>query len=57
MPRNDVVNLMSDRLEIRRSRRNRIIRYRQPRFTTGSTASHIYQIRAVRNQNRQVQDI
>lgn len=57
MPRNDVVNLMSDRLEIRRSRRNQIIRYRQPRFTTGSTVSHIYQIRAVRNQNRQVQDI
>lgn len=31
-PRNDVVDLMSSRLEMRRSRRNRTTRYRQPRF-------------------------
>ena len=31
-PRNDVVKLMSDRREFRRSRRNRTTRYRKPRF-------------------------
>lgn len=31
-PRNDVVDLMSSRAEMRSSRRNRTIRYRQPRF-------------------------
>jgi len=31
-PRNDVVELMSSRREMRRSRRNRTTRYRQPRF-------------------------
>ena len=31
-PRNDVVDLMSSRLEMRRSRRNRTTRYREPRF-------------------------
>lgn len=31
-PRNDVVNLMSFRRAMRRSRRNRTTRYRQPRF-------------------------
>ena len=32
MPRNDVVDLMSTRRELRRSRRNRTTRYRAPRF-------------------------
>ena len=31
-PRNDVVDLMSTRRELRRARRNRTTRYRQPRF-------------------------
>ena len=31
-PRNDVVELMSSRREMRRSRRNRTTRYREPRF-------------------------
>ena len=31
-PRNDVVELMSSRCEMRRSRRNRTTRYREPRF-------------------------
>ena len=39
-PRNDVVDLMSSRLEMRRSRRNRITRYRQPRFNNRVHSKH-----------------
>ena len=40
MPRNDVVKLMSDRRELRRSRRNRTTRYRQPRFNNRVYSKH-----------------
>lgn len=40
MPRNDVVKLMSDRRELRRSRRNRTTRYRQPRFNNRVRSKH-----------------
>ena len=39
-PRNDVVDLMSSRLELRRSRRNRTTRYRQPRFNNRVHSKH-----------------
>ena len=39
-PRNDVVKLMSDRRELRRSRRNRTTRYRQARFDNRVHAKH-----------------
>ena len=39
-PRNDVVDLMSSRLELRRSRRNRTTRYRQPRFNNRAHSKH-----------------
>lgn len=38
-PRNDVVKLMSDRRELRRSRRNRTTRYRAARFDNRVHAS------------------
>ena len=40
MPRNDVVKLMSDRRELRRGRRNRTTRYRQPRFNNRVHSKH-----------------
>lgn len=40
MPRNDVMKLMSDRRELRRSRRNRTTRYRQPRFDNRVHSKH-----------------
>lgn len=40
MPRNDVAKLMSDRRELRRSRRNRTTRYRQPRFNNRVHSKH-----------------
>ena len=39
-PRNDVTNLMSSRLEQRRSRRSRTIRYRKPRFDNRVQSKH-----------------
>ena len=39
-PRNDVTELMSSRLEMRRSRRNRTTRYRQPRFDNRVHSKH-----------------
>lgn len=39
-PRNDVVKLMSDRREMRRSRRSRTTRYRQARFDNRVHAKH-----------------
>lgn len=39
-PRNDVTNLMSSRLQMRRSRRNRKTRYRQPRFNNRVHSKH-----------------
>ena len=39
-PRNDVVELMSSRREMRRSRRNRTTRYRQPRFNNRVHSKH-----------------
>ena len=39
-PRNDVTDLMSSRLEMRRSRRNRTTRYRQPRFNNRVHSKH-----------------
>lgn len=39
-PRNDVTNLMSSRLEMRRSRRNRTTRYRQARFDNRVHSKH-----------------
>lgn len=39
-PRNDVIKLMSDRREMRRSRRNRITRYRAARFDNRVHAKH-----------------
>ena len=39
-PRNDVVKLMSDRRELRRGRRNRTTRYRQPRFDNRVHSKH-----------------
>ena len=39
-PRNDVTDLMSSRLELRRSRRNRTTRYRQPRFNNRVHSKH-----------------
>lgn len=39
-PRNDVVKLMSDRREMRRSRRNRTTRYRQARFDNRVHVKH-----------------
>ena len=39
-PRNDVVKLMSDRSEMRRSRRSRTTRYRQARFDNRVHAKH-----------------
>ena len=39
-PRNDVTELMSSRLEMRRSRRNRTTRYRQSRFDNRVHAKH-----------------
>lgn len=39
-PRNDVTNLMSFRLEIRRSRRSRTTRYRQARFNNRVHSKH-----------------
>ena len=39
-PRNDVVNLMSSRRELRRSRRNRTTRYRQARFLNRVHSKH-----------------
>lgn len=39
-PRNDVVNLMSSRLELRRSRRSRTTRHRQPRFLNRVHSKH-----------------
>ena len=39
-PRNDVVKLMSDRRELRRSRRNRTTRYRQARFDNRVHVKH-----------------
>lgn len=40
MPRNDVVKLMSDRRELRRGRRSRTTRYRQPRFNNRVHSKH-----------------
>ena len=39
-PRNDVVKLLSDRRQYRRSRRNRKTRYRQPRFNNRVRSKH-----------------
>lgn len=39
-PRNDVVDLMSSRRELRRSRRNRTTRYRQARFNNRVQSKH-----------------
>ena len=39
-PRNDVMNLMSSRRELRRSRRNRTTRYRQARFDNRVHSKH-----------------
>lgn len=39
-PRNDVVNLLSTRRELRRSRRNRKTRYRAPRFNNRVHSKH-----------------
>lgn len=39
-PRNDVVDLLSTRREFRRSRRNRTMRYRQPRFNNRVGSKH-----------------
>ena len=39
-PRNDVVNLMSSRRALRRSRRNRTTRYRRPRFNNRVHSKH-----------------
>jgi N6-L-threonylcarbamoyladenine synthase len=39
-PRNDVVDLLSTRLEFRRARRNRTTRYRQPRFDNRIRSKH-----------------
>ena len=39
-PRNDVADLMSSRREMRRSRRNRTTRYRQPRFNNRVRSKH-----------------
>ena len=39
-PRNDVTELMSSRLEMRRSRRNRTTRYRKPRFDNRVHSKH-----------------
>ena len=39
-PRNDVVDLMSSRRALRRSRRNRTTRYRQPRFDNRVHSKH-----------------
>ena len=39
-PRNDVTNLMSSRLALRRSRRNRTTRYRKPRFENRVHSKH-----------------
>ncbi|WP_304973877.1 RNA-guided endonuclease IscB [uncultured Alistipes sp.] len=39
-PRNDVVNLLSTRRELRRSRRNRKTRYRKPRFNNRIGSKH-----------------
>lgn len=39
-PRNDVVDLLSSRRELRRSRRNRTTRYRKPRFDNRTRVKH-----------------